>query len=134
MMQCLLDTHAFLWTWGQSNRIPPEARKVVENPSNVVFLSAVSLWEIAIKLRSGRLEVGGRTAVELMSDAIEMNIQIIGLDPAEAASHSELTEDTHFDPFDRMLIWQAISRNLTLVSGDREFERFQPDGLKLLWR
>ncbi len=45
-----------------------------------------------------------------------------------------LTEDTHFDPFDRMVIWQAITRKLTLVSGDREFERFGKDGLKLIWK
>ncbi|MEO7539953.1 MAG: toxin-antitoxin system, toxin component, PIN family protein [Pyrinomonadaceae bacterium] len=42
-------------------------------------------------------------------------------------------EDVHFDPFDRMLIWQAIARKMTLVSGDAQFKRFVPDGLKLLW-
>lgn len=54
--------------------------------------------------------------------------------PDEAATYGNLTEETHNDPFDRMLIWQAISRKLVLVSGDSEFKRFKKDGLRLLWK
>jgi PIN domain nuclease of toxin-antitoxin system len=63
-----------------------------------------------------------------------MDFQLIALESEEAASHQRLIEATHFDPFDRMLIWQAISRKMILVSGDAEFKRFKPDGLKLLWK
>lgn len=132
-MRCLLDTHAFLWTAGRSKRLPARARQVIEDPANEIFVSAVSLWEIAIKLSSGRLELDGKSAVDLMSDAEAMDIRIVNLEAAEAASHGSLTEETHFDPFDRMLIWQAISRKMILVSGDRQFERFEVDGLRLLW-
>ena len=132
-MRLLLDTHAFLWTWGRSNQLPPRAKQAIEDPQNDVFLSAVSLWEIAIKTRSGRLDLDGNSAVDLLRDADSMNIQLVSVDPIEAASHADLQENTHFDPFDRMLIWQAVSRNLTLVSGDKEFNRFKKDGLKLLW-
>ena len=133
-MRCLLDTHTFLWTWGQSRRLPEKARHIIENPANEIFLSAVSLWEIAIKLRSGRLDLQGKSAADLMNDADIMNINIISLDAAEAATHADLTENTHFDPFDRMLIWQAVCRGLILISGDSEFKRFEKHGLKLLWK
>ncbi|MEP6787771.1 MAG: type II toxin-antitoxin system VapC family toxin, partial [Acidobacteriota bacterium] len=58
----------------------------------------------------------------------------IALTPDEAVTQDNLKENTHFDPFDRMLIWQAISRKMTVVSGDPEFRRFTSDGLKLLWK
>lgn len=63
-----------------------------------------------------------------------MNVQLISLEPDEAATLGNLTESAHFDPFDRMLIWQAIQRNLTLISGDRAFKKFAADGLRLLWK
>ena len=58
---------------------------------------------------------------------------IIAHDPIEAATQGNLTEDTHFDPFGRMLIWQAIQRKLTFVSADRAFTKLEKDGLRLLW-
>ena len=107
---------------------------MIENTSTEVFVSAVTFGEIGIKLRSQRLNVGGKTATDLIDEAQNMGFFIIHLGAEEAASQQNLSEDTHFDPFDRMLIWQAISRKLTLISGDREFERFKADGLKLLWK
>ena len=78
------------------------------------------------------------TLVEVSTDdlipaAKQMGFQPIALTPDEAVTQGKLVEDTHFDPFDRMLIWQAIRRDMTLVSGDSEFKKFAADGLKLLW-
>jgi PIN domain nuclease of toxin-antitoxin system len=133
-MRYLLDTHTFLWVLTDQNRLPARVIQIIEDPSEEVFLSAASLWEIAIKLRSGRLDIGGRAAIDVLDEARNMNLMVISLDPDEAATHGNLTEDTHFDPFDRMLIWQAIKRDLIMVSGDREFKRFEKDGLKLFWK
>lgn len=133
-MRYLLDTHTFLWAYGQSDRLPKQVRTVIENTSTEVFVSAVTFWEIGIKLRSKRLSVGGKTATDLIDEAQNMGFFIIHLGADEAASQQNISEDTHFDPFDRMLIWQAISRKMTLVSGDDEFERFKGDGLRLLWK
>lgn len=133
-MRCLLDTHAFLWAPSAPAKLPRGVVQIVEDPEHEVFLSAVSIWEAAIKLRSGRLDIGGRTAVDLLNEANDMNVRLISLEPAEAAPHVLRTEETHFDPFDRMLIWQAIRGDLTLISGDAEFEKFKHDGLKLLWK
>ena len=73
------------------------------------------------------------TVDNLIDLAEEIGFQLIGLSPEEAVSYGTLTEDSHFDPFDRMLIWQAIRRNLTMVSRDSEFEKFVPHGLRLVW-
>ena len=133
-MGYLLDTHTCLWVLTAQNQLPAQVIKIIEDPSNEVFLSTVSLWEMAIKLRSGRLDIGGRSAIDVLDEARKMNVTVISLDPDEAATHGSLVEDTHFDPFDRMLIWQAIQRDLVLVSKDPEFERFMADGLRLLWK
>ena len=111
-----------------------KVRAAIEDANADVFVSAVTFWEIAIKLHARRLNVGGMTATDLISAARKMDFRIIDLEAGEAAAHQHLTEDTHFDPFDRMLIWQAISRKMILVSGDKQFERFNSDGLKLLWK
>lgn len=132
-MRYLLDTHTFLWVLTAQKRLPAQVIKIIEDPSQEVFLSAVSLWEMAIKLRSGRLDIGGRSATEVLDEARNMNVSVIPLDPDEAATHGRLIEHTHFDPFDRMLIWQAIQRDMILVSKDPEFSKFKADGLRLLW-
>ena len=133
-MKYLLDTHTFIWKIADTGKIPAKVFAATENPDNEVFLSSVSLWEIAIKTRRKKLDLGGVSNDEMIDLAERMGIQTLSLTPQEAASYGNLTEDTHFDPFDRMLIWQAISRKMILVSGDSEFESFKPDGLKLLWK
>ena len=133
-MRYLLDTHTFLWSYGQSKKLPAIVRTRLEDLSSEIFVSAVTFWEIAIKLRARRLDVGGKTASELIPESAKLGFKVIPLDAEEAAAHQQLAEDTHFDPFDRMLVWQAISRNLTLISGDSQFKNFKKDGLKLLWK
>lgn len=133
-MSYLLDTHTFIWAIVQPKKLPSKVLAVLRVPSNEIALSAVSIWEAAIKLRSGKLDLQGKTATDLLNEARAMNLRLLDLTADEAARHISLTENTHFDPFDRMLIWQAISRNLTLVSGDREFKKFKKDGLKILWK
>ena len=131
-MRLLLDTHTFLWAISAPHRLPTKARAAIEDQGNEAFVSAVSLWEIAIKVRLRKLHLGWDD--DLIDAAIKGGLGPMALTPEEAATSANLTEDTHFDPFDRMLIWQAIQRNMILVSGDIEFKRFAADGLKLLWK
>lgn len=131
-MRLLLDTHTFLWTVSEPARLPKRARRAVEDKANQAFVSSVSLWEIAIKVRIGKLRLGWDD--DLIAAALNAGIEPLPLTPEEASSYGDLTEPSHKDPFDRMLIWQAISKKMTLISGDAEFEQFIPDGLKLLWK
>lgn len=132
-MKLLLDTHAFIWALPDPRKIGAKAALAVSDPDNDVFVSSTTFWEIAIKVRNGRLAPIGQPGSTTVSAAQAMGFHPIELSPQEAAEHGSLSENTHFDPFDRMLIWQAIQRDMTLVSRDPEFKKFKADGLRLLW-
>ncbi len=131
-MNYLLDTHAFLWTASKSNLLPDRIAKIIRNPKNGIYVSAVTFWEIAIKSRIGKLDLDGLMPDDLLPIAEEMEIQLIGLTPEEAISYGNLKESSHNDSFDRMLIWQAIRRDMVMISKDREFQNFIKYGLKLI--
>jgi len=133
-MRLLLDTHTFLWAYSEPLKIPSAARTAIANSDNEIYVSAVSFWELSIKVSIGKLKAVGKHPADAVRFAESLGMLPIPLSPDEAASYAELTEETHFDPFDRMLIWQAITRDLTLVSRDPEFAKFKKDGLKLLWK
>lgn len=131
-MRLLLDTHTFLWAVSEPTRLPIKARQAIENKTNQAFVSAIGLWEITIKVRIGKLDLGWDD--DLITAALNAGIEPLPLTPEEAATYDELAESSHNDPFDRMLIWQAIQRDMVLVSGDPEFKKFKSDGLRLLWK
>ncbi|MEQ1645681.1 MAG: type II toxin-antitoxin system VapC family toxin [Pyrinomonadaceae bacterium] len=133
-MKLLLDTHTFIWAVSNRRKLPAKILSAIENGENDIFVSSVSFWEIAIKIRIGTLEPIGNDDRDLVTIAEASDFQPIGLLPSEASTSFELAENSHFDPFDRMLIWQAIQRDMILVSGDPEFKKFKADGLKLLWK
>jgi len=133
-MKYLLDTHTFLWTIAGSDKIPPETTAKIVNPENEIHVSSISLWEIAIKTRLKKLSLGSIEIGNLIPYAKKMGMELISLTPEESISYGKLEEDSHFDPFDRMLIWQSIQRNMTMISKDGDFEKFKQHGLKLLWK
>ena len=132
-MNYLLDTHTFLWTISNVKNISKKAVEIIKNSKNEIFISAVSLWEISIKVRIKKLSLDTIEPEELILLAEKMEFQLIGLSPEEAATYHRLKEETHNDPFERMLIWQSISRNLPVISNDKEFNKFVPYGLKIIW-
>ena len=129
-MRLLLDTHAFLWWVFADPKLSRAARTAISDEAqNSVFVSAASAWEIATKYRIGKL-AGARVVAEDVSGAIAAE----GFNPlAVSVLHAEraggLAGD-HRDPFDRMLIAQAISDDLAFVSNERVFEAY---GVKRLW-
>ena len=132
-MNCLLDTCTFLWTVSHSENLSQKAIATIKNPKNEIFVSAVSFWEISIKTRIKKIDLDTIEPEDLIALAEKMDFQFISLTPEEAITYHRLKEETHKDPFDRILIWQSISRNMTLISKDREFYKFIPHGLKLIW-
>lgn len=133
-MRYLLDTHVFIWALTDTRRLSAPVKELIENVSNELYISSVSFWEISIKLRNNRLASIGREPSTLVEAAETMGFIPIPITPVEAAAQGSLAENTHFDPFDRMLIWQAINRDLTLISRDADLKRFKKDGLKLFWK
>ena len=122
-MNLLLDTHAFLWWLRDDRSLGKSARLAIEKPGNVVYVSAVSALEIAIKRAGGRLSrLPPRGDV---GDWIEAN-RFIAL-PIEVrhATASAALPRHHADPFDRLLVAQARMENLTLMASDREISKYR---------
>ncbi len=132
-MKYLLDTHVFLWTIANSKELSKNALAVIKNPDNVVYISSVTLWEIAIKSRIGKLKIEGTSIAELQGIIEKLKYSQICLTTEDVLGYEGLKESTHKDPFDRMLIWQCISRDFTMISKDTEFSKFVSCGLKLFW-
>ena len=132
-MKYLLDTHVFLWSFGKPDELSRKASSAIKNEDNEIFVSTISLWEISIKVRIGKLELKGIDIQDLPGIIKKMDYQIINLETKDSIEYSLLKEDTHNGPFDRMLIQQSINRNMTMISRDKEFKKFAQYGLKLIW-
>jgi PIN domain nuclease of toxin-antitoxin system len=129
-VRLLLDTHAFLWWVFADPRLSRAARTAIgDEAQNSVFVSAASAWEIATKYRIGKLS-DARVVAEDVSGAIAAE----GFNPlAVSVRHAERAGSLvghHRDPFGRMLVAQAISEDLVLLSNERAFEAY---GVKRLW-
>ena len=117
-MKLLLDTCVFLW-WSQgSARIPREVRKLVADPANDVYVSAVTAWELAVKHGLGKLELPAQPDVFVPTRREWYGFESLPVDEASALQLPRLPP-VHGDPFDRLLICQAIEHGMTLVTPDR---------------
>ena len=118
-MDLLLDTHAFLW-WDRGDpALNSRASVAIADPANRVFVSAVSVWEIAIKRRLGKLPFQGSP-----SAAIDTNgFYALPILPIDAEAAGEL-EWNHTDPFDRLLVAQSLRAGLTLVTADSRIHAY----------
>lgn len=126
-MRILLDTHALIWALATPDRLPAAIRRAVQAAENEVYASLASAWEIAIKVALGRLEFN----VQAMEGTLAASgIQTLGISLQHTARVAELPPH-HGDPFDRMLVAQALCESMTLVSRDRQLGRY---GVRILWR
>jgi prevent-host-death family protein len=119
-MKVLLDTHAFLWWLGDDPKLSPAAREAIRDPDALVHVSAASIWEIAIKLKLGWLDVqDSDCAAEIEANGfVELAIS------ARHAQRAGALPRHHDDPFDRMLIAQAQLEDLVLITHDRRLRRY----------
>lgn len=122
-MRLLLDTCTFLWLIGGSDRLSPEARAAFREPSNDVFLSAASVWEIVVKHRLGRLPLPAPPDLFVPTQRAAHGIDPLPIHE-DAALHLNRLPDLHRDPYDRMLVAQALVGGLTLVTPDEAIRRY----------
>lgn len=122
-MGLLLDTHVLLWWLIGSPRLGRGAREAIADPSNAVYVSAVCAWEVAIKRAQGKLPVPPNVAAWLPAEMAANDFLTIpiAVDHAAAVEHLPLH---HRDPFDRLLIAQAQTEHLTLVTSDAAISRY----------
>ena len=119
-MSFLLDTHAFLWFVNDHSSLSPTAKSIIEDQQSVVYLSAASVWEMAIKSSLRKLDVPARLQqfVESHMARNDFGILQITAEHAEAVAKLPFPESGHRDPFDRMIIALAMCHDLTIVSRD----------------
>ncbi len=132
-MNLLLDTHVFLWSLFTPEKLSEAITRKKKSPKNDVAVSVVTFWEISLKFALGKLELIGVKPEDLPDFADQMNLETLPITAAEASSFHRLPRLSHKDPFDRIIIWQAIQREMTLVSKDRDFKSYRQFGLRTLW-
>ncbi len=126
-MRLLLDTHAVIWFITADPNLPSSTKKLIEE-ANLRYVSMASLWEISIKHSINKLEL--ETDLSKLFDLIiKSGIEILNLLPDHLLKQAQLPLH-HRDPFDRLLVAQAISENLTLVSCDEHLKSYNT---KIIW-
>lgn len=121
MSSYLVDTHALLWFLTDDQQLSPQARRTIETPTNVLLVSAATMWEIAIKKQLGKLQA---------SDELPALIRAQGFDEfAITTDHAwrvaTLSQSAHKDPFDRMLAAQALAEQLPIISSDSQLDQYE---------
>jgi PIN domain nuclease of toxin-antitoxin system len=128
-VRLLLDTHAFLWWLAGHPSLSKRARTEIDSSGSDVFVSAASAWEIATKYRLGKLPEAGLVALDVTSTIESQQFTSLAVSVRHGQAAGALP-GSHRDPFDRMLVAQAMLEDLTLVSNERAFDVY---GVKRLW-
>ena len=128
-MSILLDTHTFIWFVLDDPKLPAPAKALVEDPANDVFISPVSYWEIAIKVRLGKLDLQSPYDEFMQRGIFGNDFMILPIEPKHTSLLTRLPLH-HKDPFDRLLVAQAIVEGVAIVSVDVQLD---PYGVQRLW-
>lgn len=128
-MQLLLDTHAFLWWLAGDEALSAAAKSAISDEGNGIFISAASTWEIATKHRLGRLSGVSAILADLEGAIVDQGFVGLPISLRQGQIAGALP-GPHRDPFDRMLIAQAMLENLVLVSNEQPFDAY---GVARLW-
>ena len=129
-MKLLLDTHYLLWAFLDSQRLSSGLTQALLDETVRVYYSHASLWEIAIKFRLGKLGLAGVSPEEFGRELSASFLRPLPLDDSILLSSHRLP-DIHKDPFDRLLVWQAIQTDCLFVSSDARIRDYEGAGLKL---
>ena len=129
-MKYLLDTSTFIWFVDGDKQLSQVARECIENERNELFISIVTLWEIVIKQTLGKLDFSADVQ-QMVFDIETMDAQLLGVEAEHLQSLESLTlPSDHKDPFDRLLISQAIANGLSVIGNDKKFLYYP---VKLIW-
>ena len=128
-MQLLLDTHALVWWFSGNRRLTTNARRAIADMDNQTFVSAAVAWEISTKFRLGKMPSVEDLAIDFRAKVATQGFDELPITVEHGDRAGSLT-GFHRDPFDRMLIAQALTDDLTLVSNETLFDQY---GVRRLW-
>ena len=128
-MRVLLDTHTLIWAVDDPGRLPPAAVVTLQNPANQLMVSAATVWEVAIKTAIGKLSLSAPYRQWMTKALTDLGAAIVPVD-VEYADRQAGLPFHHRDPFDRLLVAQALVESVPLVSGDAQFDLY---GVMRIW-
>jgi PIN domain nuclease of toxin-antitoxin system len=128
-MKVLVDTHTFIWDIIADPRSSTKAKQILRSNEHELVFSLVSLWEIAIKIKTGKLHTIGSSVAYIRDEMDAYGMQLLPIRYDHVLQLESLPHH-HGDPFDRLLIAQALTESLPILSGDRIFASY---GIKLVW-
>jgi PIN domain nuclease of toxin-antitoxin system len=128
-MRILVDTHVFLWDLLDDHRSSRKAREILSSDEHQLYFSLVSLWEIAIKMKTGKLNALGSSVSYIRDEMAEYGMELLPI-RYEHILQLERLPLHHSEPFDRLLIAQAIAESLPILTHDAKFPAYP---VKLIW-
>lgn len=128
----LLDTHYLLWAVADTKKLSKKINNIITDPENTIVVSTISFWEVSLKFALGKLVISGFLPEQLPQACTEIGFNIEPISPIDSSSYYQLNASFHKDPFDKMLIWQAICNKYTFISNDKTIEKYQSLGLRLI--
>lgn len=128
-MKVLVDTHTFIWALLHDHRLSVKAKQILSSDEHELVYSLVSLWEIAIKIKTGKLNTIGSSVADIRDEMDAYGMELLPI-RYEHILQLEALPAHHGDPFDRLLIAQAQQESLPIVSRDTAFDRY---GVKRIW-
>ena len=128
----LLDTHILLWSIFNSEKLSLRVNTILNNTDNEILVTSINFWEISMKFAKGNLDLGKYLPEDLIKVTEDMGFNLKNLSIEETSSLHNLSGEYHKDPFDRMLIWQAIHNSFTLISDDKFVNMYKVNGLKVV--
>lgn len=124
-MRYLLDTHVFIWAMENKKRLPESIKNEIINPSNTIFVSVATVWELIIKSAKKKL----KAPKDIKGDIAASNFQLLSIEIEHVLNVRKLP-DIHKDPFDRILITQAKVEKLTLITSDPKIWKYKIPSIK----
>jgi PIN domain nuclease of toxin-antitoxin system len=131
MKTYLLDTHYMLWAIADTKKISKNIKEIITNPDNRIIVSTISFWEVSLKTSIGKLSISGFSPADLPVACEKIGFNIECPSAEDSSTYHELKATYHKDPFDRMLIWQAMRNDYIFISSDNNVKKYASEGLKV---
>jgi len=122
-LRFLLDTNVLLWSIFERHKLTPRVRQIIDDDLNELFLSRTSLWEMSAKAATGRLPLVGRSIVFVLEQVERTGLNLLELEDRYIL-RTETLPQHHGDPFDRILVAQALEEGLTILSADSDIPKY----------
>jgi len=130
-MTYLLDTHYMLWAIADTKKLTRAVKEILTDSENKIVVSTISFWEVALKSAIGKLQITGFSPESVPAACLQVGFEIECLSAEDSSTYHQLKATYHKDPFDCMLIWQAIRNDYTLISVDNNVKKYKSEGLKI---